>query len=349
MLETGIRDWDFPRSISSVALIARFGAERGIARETLLAGSGLHSLDDPDQQIEAGAELEVLRNLHRHATGISGLDLGMRYHVTTFGVFGFACISSPTLLDAITLALRYLELSFTFCIPEVEIADGRFHARIRDDIVPEDIRSFVVERDLAAMATVLSDLLGTLVPVRSVHLRYPEPMWSARYDEAFGVRPFFDADGTDIELDPAVLEHPLPQANRETLELCVAQCRALVNRRRQRTGIAHDVREQLVGLGGVPAGIDQVATALNISARTLRRRLEEEGTSYRALLDEVREALATEMLTHTPLSVSDVAVRLGYSEASTFIHAFKRWKGMTPAAFARARRVRTALSGGKVL
>jgi AraC-like DNA-binding protein len=65
----------------------------------------------------------------------------------------------------------------------------------------------------------------------------------------------------------------------------------------------------------------------------LRRRLAESGTSFQELLDEVREALAQELL--TTLAVEDVALRLGYAEASSFIHAFKRWKGVTPAVYAR--------------
>jgi AraC-like DNA-binding protein len=65
--------------------------------------------------------------------------------------------------------------------------------------------------------------------------------------------------------------------------------------------------------------------------------LEEAGTSYRALLDEVRRALAEELLVATPLSVDDVAIRLGYAEATPFIYAFKRWTGVTPAAYRRSR------------
>ena len=81
-----------------------------------------------------------------------------------------------------------------------------------------------------------------------------------------------------------------------------------------------------------------------MSERTLRRRLADAGTGYQALLDEVRQALAEEMLDTGVLSVEDVAQRLGYAEASSFIHAFKRWRGMTPSQY-RLRRTRPAASG----
>jgi AraC-like DNA-binding protein len=102
------------------------------------------------------------------------------------------------------------------------------------------------------------------------------------------------------------------------------------------------VRERLIRVGGADTGMDAVARELNMSPRTLRRRLEEAGTSYRSLVDEVRETLAEELLDTGALSVEDVAIRLGYAEASSFIYAFKRWKGITPAAYARRHPVRRA-------
>jgi AraC-like DNA-binding protein len=81
--------------------------------------------------------------------------------------------------------------------------------------------------------------------------------------------------------------------------------------------------------------MDSVARELGLSTRTLRRRLAEQGTSYQELLDEVRASLSTELLTRAGLGVEDTALRLGYAEASSFIHAFRRWHGTTPAAYVR--------------
>ena len=78
--------------------------------------------------------------------------------------------------------------------------------------------------------------------------------------------------------------------------------------------------------------IEAVAHEMGMSTRSLRRRLVEAGTSFRALREEVVSTLAVELLETGVLTVDDVAVRLGYAEASSFIHAFKRWTGQTPAA-----------------
>ncbi|MEV4237307.1 AraC family transcriptional regulator [Nocardia sp. NPDC050408] len=346
--DPGIRDWNFPRGIASVALMVGYAGEQGVPVARMLAGTGLTEamLHDPDAQIDARIELAVIRNLVRELadTPALGVEIGRRYRITTFGIFGFACVSSPTLGEAISFALRYLELSFTFCLPVAEWGEGEFIAWVHDESIPADVRQFLVERDVTAMHQVMSDLIGKQLPLTRAEFRFPEPTYVDRIMEVTQVRPRFGRAHNLFTIDPAMLEQPLPQANEHTWAMCLAQCRGLVDRRRARTGIAAEVRELLVPGGAdgfaAPRGIDSVARDLNMSTRTLRRHLDAAGTSYRALLDEVRRALAEEMLTATPLSVSDVAIRLGYAESSTFIYAFKRWTGATPAAYRRERAVR---------
>ncbi|MGC7095546.1 AraC family transcriptional regulator [Amycolatopsis lurida] len=338
-----VRDWDFPRSTASVLLMSVFAAEHG--NHEVLEGTSLTpgQVRDPELQIDARQELTVVRNL---LTGLApgqdpdaaAIALGSRYHVTTFGIFGFACISSPTLADTMSFALRYLDLSFTFCIPHVAVDGGEIRLVLHDELVPADVARFLVLRDLSAIYTVLGDLLPPIT-LRRLGFRFAPPSTVdalAAYRTAFGVRPSFGGPVNLLTLDAAYLDQPLPQANEHTVAICEAQCRELVTRRRARTGISHQVRERLIRLGGADTGMDAVARDLAMSPRTLRRRLTEAGTSYRALVDEVREALAEELLATGVLSVEAVAVRLGYAEASSFIYAFKRWKGVTPAAYARS-------------
>ncbi|HEY3711361.1 MAG TPA: AraC family transcriptional regulator ligand-binding domain-containing protein [Amycolatopsis sp.] len=334
-----VRDWDFPRGTASIQLMLRFAEDHGVPARDLLPASGLVALggwDAPDRQVDARQELAVVRAVAARAGDSDdlALELGRRYRVTTFGIFGFACISSPTMRDAMLFALRYLDLSFTFCIPHVELDEDGISVIIDDSRVPADVARFLTLRDLAAIYTVMRDLLPE---VRLEHLgfRHAAPDDLQSYVDAFGLVPEFGSPRHIATMDPALLGYPLPQANEQTVALCAAQCDALVARRRERSGISQLVRERLVRLGGVDAGMDEIARQLAVSPRTLRRRLGDAGTGYRQLVDEVRQTLAEEMLDTGALSVEDVALRLGYAEASSFIYAFKRWTGMTPAAFAR--------------
>jgi AraC-like DNA-binding protein len=343
-----VGDWDFPRGTASIELMTRFAAGRGLPAGKLLAATTLSPelLADPAVQVDARQELAVVRALAElDGSDATALELGRRYRVTTFGIFGFACISSPTLRDAMLFALRYFDLSFAFCIPHVELRDDRLTLELDDSRVPADVARFLVLRDLAAIFTVMRDLLPEIT-LEDLAFRH-DPSAVDAYVTTFGLRPRFGAGACRATLDPALLTRPLPQANDQTVALCAAQCDALVARRRQRSGISQQVRERLVRLGGVDAGMDEIAAQLALSTRTLRRRLTEAGTSYRALVDEVRHTLAEELLDTGVLSVEDVAYRLGYAEASSFIHAFKRWTGMTPAAFARRFRAARQAPPGK--
>ncbi|WP_020661988.1 AraC family transcriptional regulator [Amycolatopsis benzoatilytica] len=327
-----IRDWDYPRGTASVLLMHQFAAERGAE----LPGVPVAELRAPDRQLDARQELAVVRAL-LSAVGSGddvALSLGCRYRVTTFGIFGFACISSPTMRDAMVFALRYLDLSFTFCIPHVELSDAGLGLVLDDSRVPADVARFLVLRDLSAIYTVMQDLLPG-ISLRQLEFTFQGSSYVESYRTAFGTVPFFGAAEHRATFEPDLLNRPLPQANEQTVALCAAQCDALVARRRARSGVPQLVRERLVRLGGADAGMDEIARQLTLSTRTLRRRLTEAGTGYRQLLDEVRQTLAEELLDTGALSVDDVALRLGYAEASSFIYAFKRWTGTTPAAYAR--------------
>jgi AraC-like DNA-binding protein len=150
-----------------------------------------------------------------------------------------------------------------------------------------------------------------------------------RYAEIFGVPPEFGAAETTMGFAPADFEAPLPQANEHTALFAQAQCRDLLDRRKARAGLSGQVRNLLLERIAYPPSAEQVAATLHLSSRTLRERLASEGTSFRALLDEVRERLAEEMLLRG-LTVSQVSERLGYVEISSFSQAFRRWKGVGP-------------------
>lgn len=335
--------WSVRRGIASVQLLVGLGEERGIPRAAALDGTGITpaTLRDPLAEIEARQELGVVRNLLRHTGDPPGLGLeaGARYHLTTYGIWGYAVLASPTLRSASQVGLRYLDLTFAFARFEPEAAADALHLRLDDREIPEDCRRFLVERDAAAVVQMHRDLFAAPIPLRGVDLRFPAPREPAvrRRFEAFFPGPVaWGRPAHRLSVDAAWLDRPLPQANETTARLCEMQCRELLARRHVRSGVSEHVRRRLLRPGGAGEGMAQVAAALGMAPRTLRRRLAEEGTTFRRLADEVREALAEEMLGGR-MRVEEVALRLGYAEPASFIHAFRRWKGVSPGAW-RTRR-----------
>lgn len=306
------RDWDFPRQIAGTALLVEVGVDAGISAETLLRGSDLtpRDLGDHQREVTAAQELRVLRNLRADAPSVTGTSVGARYHASTFGPLGFALLSSPTLGDAANLALRFIDLSFTFTIPAATIDSEQVVIAVDDRGVPSDVREFLVERDLTAIGRVLQEIVGSGFSVA------PEP------------------DGRDgrpiLRFASHWLDHPLPQANPHAFALAEAMCRDLVSPRRSRHGIVEHVRIHVAQRLESGSPMADVAAALGLSERSLRRRLEEAGTSYRQVLDEVRQSAAEDLLASGVLRVEDVARRLGYAEATSFGAAYRRWTGRTP-------------------
>ncbi len=262
----------------------------------------------------------------------TGLALGARYHATTYGLVGFALVSSPTLREAIDIGLRFLGLTFVLVELSFVEATGSARLELHADHLDGRVREMAVARDAAAIATLQADIAPSLAALREVRLAVPSPPGDAPTDVA-GVPLVLDAPRHELLLDPASLDHPLPRANAHTRAMCEEQCRDLLARRRRRSGIAGQVRDRLLVDPPHMPDMEQVAEERFVTSRTLRRQLGDEGVSFRGLVEEVREALAEELLTRSGLTVEETARRLGYAEPAAFIHAFRRWKDTTPGAW----------------
>lgn len=328
------------RSAASALLLVRLGEEHGVPAEALLTGTGLALADlrRPGAEVTGAQELAVIGNLVAACPDPElALEAGTRYHLTTYGIWGFALASSPTVRDALAVGSRFVDLSFAFC--RLDVVEDAEELRLvldgRD--VPADVRGFVVVRDLTGLRTLAAELVPGLA-LRRVEVAVPTPDDVSPYADVLGVAPRFGAAQSVAVVDAAALDLPLPQADELTAATTEQQCRELVERRRARTGTSGRVRDELVRTPGEMPDVAEVARRLAVSERTLRRRLGDEGTSFRTLVDEVRSALAEELLATGSMTVEQVARRLGYAETASFTHAFTRWNGVPPSTWARRRR-----------
>jgi AraC-like DNA-binding protein len=328
--------WDVPRTPTGASLAMRFAESLGVAPGTSLRGTGLSpaALADPSHEVLAGEEIAIIRNLV-DAVGDRpglGLDAGAQFRLSSYGIWGFALITSPTIRSAIDTAFQFLDLTFAFATIERRYTGAELQLVLSAEDIEPGLRRFVVEREAAAIRVILRDLLAEDLGFERVEFAFPAPAEDeiAHATDLLGVRPVYDAAESVLGVGATVLDAPLPQANELTMAMALEQCRDLLERRRARTGLAGQVRDLLLaGLAGPPDAVS-VARALHLSDRTLRHRLSGEGTSFRALLDEVRERLAEELLLRGGLPVAEVSWRLGYVEVSSFSQAFRRWKGVGP-------------------
>ncbi|MCC6623123.1 MAG: AraC family transcriptional regulator [Deltaproteobacteria bacterium] len=162
---------------------------------------------------------------------------------------------------------------------------------------------------------------------------------AARHRQAFGCPCEHGADRTAMVLDVATWERPVPHADPGLFALLDRHAGALVAEVPREAGLVARVRALLGARmqAGEPVDMATAARLLGLGERTLQRRLDEEGTRFAALVDEVRAQTAKTLLADRTIALSEIAFLLGFSEQSAFTRAFKRWTGETPA-LARAQR-----------
>jgi AraC-like DNA-binding protein len=333
---------DVFRPVISAQLLARLGVERGLTLDACLRNTGVDAaaLSNPATEITVVQELQLVRNLLaglQPCPGL-GLDAGLRYHLSTYGIWGFALLSSPTFRSAAEVAVRYLDLSYAFTRFRLEPRGKDLMVVLDDSNVPEDVRQFVVERDFAACASAAWEIRPGGFKARGAQFRFPRPDHAWRYDRLCGIAPTFDAPFNGLLISAKDLDSPLPQANPIMSRMCEEQCRQLLSKRRVRSGFAGQIRDRLLHNPGEMPSLNKVADELHLAPRSLRRRLEAEGTSFRGLMDEVRQTLAEELLLSAHMKLAEIAARLGYTEPAAFISAFKRWNGVSPSVYRQQRK-----------
>ncbi|EIT67908.1 MULTISPECIES: AraC family transcriptional regulator [Hydrocarboniphaga] len=326
--------WDFKRSPASVDLLVGFGAELGLSASALLRGSGISiaQLSDPNVELAAVKELKVIANLVKLSGAPSGLGLqvGLRYRITTYGLWGYGLISSATAADALAMALRYLPLTYLFnqILYRRQAGVATMHFDAPD--FTDDLRRFVIERDMAAAAALMGELVGDGFALTRLQLQPEERGKAGR--RLFGVEPVYAASSNQLSFDASLLARRLPGANPITAALCEQLCAELLRRRTTQASTSDVIRQYLEIPGASLPDLATMARHLNTSERTLKRRLQGEGTSFRLLIENRRRAWARELLREGELSVSAIAERLGFADVSSFSQAHKRWHGVSPKA-----------------
>ncbi|MDP7706213.1 AraC family transcriptional regulator [Mycobacterium sp. TY815] len=326
--------WEVALSSATGRHLLETGRRHGLDPATCLAGTGLTSDDlaDPATEVYASQELTMIRNVIGRLGDKPGLGMetGMQYNLADTGIFGYALMASPTFGDAIDVACRYAALADTYLSLVAEVTSSEAVIEFRDNTIPHDVRRFVMERDFAIMLRLLPLLLGANHPSVTLRMELADMQLPMETVELDGVAVHVEHTTRNALIIPAdLIGRPMPAADPQTAAICIRQCEELLNRRRTRRGFSATVRTRLIQDSAEIPSMATVAKELCITERTLHRRLAAEGTSYRALLDEVRATLAGELL-KSGLTVEETAQRLGYSETAAFTRAHIRWNGHPP-------------------
>jgi len=321
-------------------LIVEYAEQSGIDRGDLLQRASLsaENLSDPDKRISVAALLELWRAvLEKEDDTAIGVSIGSTCSAKRLGIVGYAMYYSRDLLQAFQRFARYVHIISEAV--QIDIATEGEQTTVSFSAHPSLFAlRHPVEAQIAALMTVGREITQTdLVPL-AIHLPFPHPGASKRYKVVFRCPVHFEQPHAAIVFTAAQMRLAVT-ASDPTLsgyldELASSTLDALAV---QDEGFVDAVRRALwsESPGGKP-NLWRTASEMGISVRTLQRHLRENGTSFSAVLEELRRELAGDLIANKELAVSDVAFLLGYSEPSAFRRAFRRWHGVSPRRFRSA-------------
>jgi AraC-like DNA-binding protein len=297
-----------------VSLILEIFATQPELTEHLLAGSGITvaDLDCADTRITRTQELQVCANALQLRSDL-GLELGRRMHVSAYGMVGYAALSSATFGDAWRLMLQYPALLGTYFKLDMHLEGELAWVSASDYQHSPELEVFNLEMCLASLKLISDDLLGQPLQLSAAQFRYGEPHYSARYPRSFACPLQFNAARNAFAFPASWLQQ---NSEFNTRQAWLGRIRQLLT-------------EQLTA----PPGLEQLAQQMHCSPRTLRRHLQELGTHYQELLDELRFERAKTLLGQEEWPICRIAEHLGFSETASFRHAFQRWSGVPPSRF----------------
>ena len=264
-----------------------------------------------------------------------GLKVGESGSPVDIGLLGYIILHSPNLYEAIINATRFLRVHDEGT-HNVMHSDGETTTLeiVQLEHRIEDARQ-VSEFDLSVTVSMIRSLVGDIIPITKVEIRHEKISRSSIYKKVFGVEPQFNATRNALTLPTSfLLETPLIDADDKLLKILKTHGKNLLAKSPDRADLIGQIRVMIIEeLSDGVLKSSHIAKRLAMSDRTLSRRLAEEGKGFRDILDETRHHLAIEYIQELDLRLSEVAFLLGYSEVSSFIHAFKRWTGKTPSEY----------------
>ncbi|HMJ14561.1 MAG TPA: AraC family transcriptional regulator [Polyangiaceae bacterium] len=308
-----------------------------ISAEELLGPFGLtiDELSAPSSRLSIPVIEQVIERA-RTLTGepCLGFYLGLQMRVSAYGFVGFAAMAASTLREALELAMRYSPTRSTAFELLLEEQGERAAIVFTENCSFGSARDVVIISLMVGLWRIGNSLTGKEL-VGDAEFAFPEPLYAARLAAQLPGKVSFSRPAHRLSFDRANLDLPLTMSDPDALRLARDACEQELDRLGHQRSYVARVRSLLGTHERQLPAIEPMATELGVSARTLKRKLADEGSTYSDLVDEVQAARAVSLL-QSQLTVEEIASRLGYSDSANFTRAFRRWTGKTPGAYRKA-------------
>lgn len=265
-----------------------------------------------------------------------------RQPLGSFAMMCRSCISARTVKQSIVRAANYWNLFENTYNSQVTISGGRVNYELKARSPDWPINHYAAESMMSSVHRFHCWLAGQFIPLSKVSVAFSEPTHSHEFKRAFYGAPVgYEATVSGFEFDSRYLSLAVIQTP-ETLDGYIANKNmSLLYQPRQYRTISERVRQWLekhVRRGNQWTTLDRAGNHFQMSRQALYRRLRSEGTSFQELKMHTQRDLAIGLLYAGNFRIEDIAHKVGFSEPSAFVRAFKGWTGMTPLAYAKRHR-----------
>ena len=340
-LRRDITEPEFSIAADYLTALRDFAMAKGISASVLLADSDL-SLDqllNPPERVGAIHMNRISANFYQQLSNplVTGVEFGLTMSISTHGYLGIAAQGGKNIHSVYETVAHYFGTRTNTQSVELNEDDDYLTLRLVN-LMPIQVepaaRQFF---DLAVFVSILNcghfvfHDMSHLAELPVVRIDGVEPEHFPHQQLAHLCRVEFDASEMELCVPKAWARQPLPSSNAELTEAAIERCEEEL-RRLSSVDIISEIRQRIRLAGSETPTLDQLADKLYMSTSTLKRRLKEHGTTYQALKSDERFQLAQELL-RSNLAVELISEELGFSDASNFTKAFKKWSGVTPRTF----------------
>lgn len=314
----------------------------GNARHLLKAvGLEREALHDPALRIPYADMMMLSEFAARMTKDIAfGLHVGEHVEQRSYGVVGYSVMTSSTLGDALRSLVRYLPIwtnvgAFQL---DVEGSVAHFRWRFSNGSLPEPRHD--VEMTMATVVRFNRLSSGAWWTPREVWFEHAKPKDVSEHARIFRAPVRFGMPANALLLDSSLLGASLKSADPFAHRLVTEAADKMLAAEPDKTSFAQNVLSFIrQRLRSGEFGLEDASRHLGLSRRTLQRKLGQESSSHRVLVEQARRDLSRYLLLGTGATATETAYALGFSEPSAFHHAFQKWYGTPPQSYRRARRV----------
>ena len=311
---------------------------RGIDAQALMqqVGMDLSAISDPMARYPAHLGLAFWQlALQTTQEELLGLDVALQFLPLSFNALGYALMASENLADMYVRLGRYVHVISDAGAINFTLEAGAGRLTINGDpallnTVEPSTRWSIFDYAMISLVRGSRMLYGRDFTPLELRLQRQKPKDHVKFEKVFRCKPIYGCDENALLVDLSTLKRPLSYANLEVVKASEDAMDRYGSSWQQTsllTQLASIFKEILPR--GEPAQ-QEVAQRLSLTLRSLQRRLAEQQTCYRDVLNQTRHALALEYLGSKQCTIGDAAFLLGFAEISGFTRAFKRWTGTSP-------------------